>query len=174
MKMGITCQPYKTNIRPGAEKIDTTIRNQRQKKIQTWKNKPIFATLHDQPVTWTAKKSWLNKNRNLKSDCLKCRPQKARMENQLHLKRRLEYFTKKLCAQRTALAAWWESQPTKRKKAPRRDGGFFAARTTKSACTHCWAHYSALGNLSSRMSGLQAQTKRTSKTIRLRLNPFCI
>jgi hypothetical protein len=29
------------------------------------------------------------------------------------------------------------NQPTKRKKAPRRDSGSSAARTTKSACTHC-------------------------------------
>src|SRR5262245_9647764 len=42
-------------------------------------------------------------------------------------------------AQRGALAAWWENQLTKRKKAPRRDGGSSVARTTKSACTHCWA-----------------------------------
>jgi hypothetical protein len=40
-------------------------------------------------------------------------------------------------SQRLALAAWWENQPSKRKKTPRRDGGSSAARTTKSACTHC-------------------------------------
>src|SRR5574339_468073 len=39
--------------------------------------------------------------------------------------------------QRLASAAWWENQPTKRNKAPRREGGSSVARTTKSACTLC-------------------------------------
>jgi hypothetical protein len=62
---------------------------------------------------------------------------KLNVENRLHLKEDPQILKKKLCAQRLALAAWWGDQPAKRKKAPRRDGGFFAARTTKSACTHC-------------------------------------
>ena len=48
---------------------------------------------------------------------------------------------------------------TETEKAPRPDGGFFAARTTKSACTHCWAQFwNCISFASSRL--LQKRTTR--------------
>ena len=78
IKADFPCQPYKTKIRTGEKKIGMTIQNLSRRKKQTWKDKTILATLHNELVTLpTTRTSPNEKHQNLKEYFLQARTRNA-------------------------------------------------------------------------------------------------